>query len=167
MIVAISIGIEIKIGKFSTLDDMIVPMNTKNNPIAPPIKHNMMASSRNSKRILLFLAPIAFFNPITAVLSFTVTNMILAIPNNPTIRLIPPTIPPTIFNTEKNPVMALLKASTLFNEKSSSSVGLNFLICRIIPCNSSLSASVVTPSLPLVIKMGLAYSTWNSCLQKV
>ena len=36
MIVAISIGIEIKIGKFNALDDMIVPMNTKNNPMAPP-----------------------------------------------------------------------------------------------------------------------------------
>ena len=85
-----------------------MPIYTKNNPIAPPNRQRIIASIKNSKRILLFLAPTAFFKPIIAVRSLTVTNIILAMPNKPTIRLMPPIIPPTIFNTLKKPVMALL-----------------------------------------------------------
>ena len=83
-----------------------------------------------------FFAPIAFFNPITGVRSLTVTNIIFAIPNIPTIKLMPPIIAPTISIVMNESEMALLKASTLFNEKLSSCNGLSFLICLIIPLSS-------------------------------
>ena len=154
-------------GNFKGPDNMRVRIYTKNKPIAPPKMHSTVASIKNSKRMVLFFAPMAFFKPIMLVLSLTVTNIILAMPNKPTIKLIPPMIAPTTFTVEKKPVMALLKASTLFKEKLSSCLGASLLICRIIPFNSSINASVVTPSFPLAIKMGLAFSSSNSCRQNL
>ena len=119
----------------------------------------MAASIKNSKSILERLAPMAFFKPIMLVLSFTVTNIILAIPNMPTIRLITPINPPTISTVPNKPLMAWLNASTLFNEKLSSWVGLNLLIWRMAPCNSTLNCVGVTLSLPFAISTGLLNSS--------
>ena len=127
--------------------------------------HISAASIKNSSNMEELFAPMAFFKPITEVLSLTVTNIILAIPNKPTIKLIPPIKPPTIFSVTKKPDIALLKASTLFNEKLSSSLGPKRLTWRIIPLNSWYNASVVTPFLPFTINTGLAFFSSNNCLQ--
>jgi hypothetical protein len=78
---------EMKTGKLNTPVSMSVSKYTRIKPIKPPRIHMMADSKRNSDRILLFLAPMAFFKPMMGVLSFTVTNMILAIPNAPNTRL--------------------------------------------------------------------------------
>ena len=160
-----SIGKEMYTGKFNGPDSIKVSIYTKNKPIAPPSIQSTAASIKNSKRILLLLAPIAFFNPIILVLSLTVTNIMLAIPNIPTIKLMPPIIEPTKFIIINDSEMALLNASTLFNEKLSSCVGLNLLIWRMMPFNSSINAAGITPSFPLAIKMGLVNFSSKSCLQ--
>ena len=135
--------------------------------MAPPIKHSIDASNKNSNRILLFFAPMAFFNPITLVLSFTVTNIMLAMPNMPTIKLITPIKPPTMFTVPNKLVMALLNASTLFKEKLSSCLGANLLICLMMPSNSSLKAVVVTFVFPVAINTGLLFFSGTICLHNL
>ena len=95
-------GTDKNTGNSNGPDKMSVKIYTRNKPIAPPRIHKMAASNRNSNRIVNFFAPIAFLRPITEVRSLTVTNIMLAIPNMPTIRLMPPIIDPTILMVMKD-----------------------------------------------------------------
>ena len=61
--------------------DRIIPTAT---PITPPMLVRTADSVRNWKRIVLFLAPIAFFRPISEVLSVTDTSIIFMTPIPPT-----------------------------------------------------------------------------------
>ena len=53
-------------------------------PMAPPIMESMAASVRNCPRMRRFLAPKAFFNPISRVRSVTETSMMFMTPMPPT-----------------------------------------------------------------------------------
>ena len=114
MTVVTIMGTEMKTGKSSGPDSIRVRIYTKRSPKAPPTRHKMVASNRNSNKMVLFLAPMAFLRPMMGRRSLTVTNMILAIPNIPTIRLMPPMMDPTILMVIKDWDMALLNASTVF-----------------------------------------------------
>ncbi len=90
---------EIKTSKSKTWVRIRVSKKTRISPIAPPNTHKKALSIKNSVRMVDRLAPMAFFSPIILVLSRTVTNMILATPNMPTIKerivmAIPPTVKP-------------------------------------------------------------------------
>ena len=125
MPIAVSISeVEIYTGKSNWPERIFVSPNTISKPIIPPIKQRNAASNKNSIRMIRLLAPIAFFNPIWLVLSFTLTNMILATPNNPTIKLMPPIIAPPILIPENAWLNASLQSFTSFKEKLSSCVGL-------------------------------------------
>ena len=79
--------VEIKIGKSKAIDIILVKINTSKMPINPPMMHKKALSNKNSVSMILGFAPIAFVNPLCDVLSFTVTNIILANPKIPTIKL--------------------------------------------------------------------------------
>ena len=64
----------------------MIPASTPNRP---PIPVSTTASVKNWNRILLFLAPMAFFKPISLVRSVTVTSIIFMTPIPPTNREIP------------------------------------------------------------------------------
>ena len=64
----------------------IIPTTT---PSIPPILVNTAASVKNCPKIFPFLAPIAFFKPISWVRSVTDTSMIFITPIPPTKREIP------------------------------------------------------------------------------
>ena len=63
-----------------------IPVNT---PAIPPIEVSTTASVKNWNRTAFFLAPMAFFRPISFVLSVTVTNMMFITPIPPTSKEIP------------------------------------------------------------------------------
>ena len=85
-----------------------VSIKTNIKPMRPPKTHIVAASNKNSERMLLRLAPIAFFKPIIGVRSFTVTNIILAMPNAPTTRLnIPMAHPPRLILENKELTLSL------------------------------------------------------------
>ena len=66
---------------WDTTFDNIIPTTT---PMIPPILVSMAASVRNWYKITFFLAPIAFFRPISLVRSVTETSMIFITPMPPT-----------------------------------------------------------------------------------
>ena len=123
--------------------------------MSPPIIQINALSNKNSIKMVLFFAPIAFFKPIIGVLSLTVTNMILAIPKAPTIKLNNPIIHPPRLTLANNELTALLKSLMAFNAKSSSWVGPSLWIERIAPLSSSFSASVLMDSGPFTMILGL------------
>src|SRR5664279_4416553 len=108
-IASVRIPIEMKTGKLKILVSTRVNRYTRINPINPPIRQIIADSNKNSVRILLFFAPIAFFRPIIEVRSLTVTNIILAIPNAPTIRLKMPIAQPPRLILENNELTLSLK----------------------------------------------------------
>jgi hypothetical protein len=55
---------EMEIGKDATAEMIVVSMNTRKTPIAPPMMHRKADSSRNSVSITDFRAPRAFLSPI-------------------------------------------------------------------------------------------------------
>ncbi len=65
-------------------DNIKVRMITTSSPSNPPMMQRKDDSSRNSVMMVIRLAPMAFLSPICDVRSRTVTNMILATPNIPT-----------------------------------------------------------------------------------
>ena len=65
---------------------ILVPKNT---PMHPPIRQSKIASTINCNIIALCVAPKAFLNPISLVLSVTETSIMFITPIPPTIRLIP------------------------------------------------------------------------------
>ena len=56
--------VEMKTGKFKALVSIWVRINTSASPMVPPMIHKKEDSNRNSVRIILLLAPIAFLSPI-------------------------------------------------------------------------------------------------------
>ena len=79
-------GILIAVGAPESLEttfDRTIPTIT---PMIPPILVSMAASVRNWKRMTFFLAPIAFFRPISLVRSVTDTSMMFITPIPPTSR---------------------------------------------------------------------------------
>ena len=67
----------------ATTFDRMIPSTT---PMIPPILVSTEASVRNCPRIIFFLAPMAFFRPISLVRSVTDTSMIFITPIPPTRR---------------------------------------------------------------------------------
>ena len=100
---------EMKTGKLNTLVRMSVSKYTRIKPIKPPRIQMMADSKRNSESMLLFLAPMAFFKPMIGVLSFTVTNIMLAMPKAPTTRLNNPIAQPPRLMLENNELTLSLK----------------------------------------------------------
>src|ERR1039457_4887657 len=149
-IASVRIPIEIKTGKLKILVRTIVKRYTR----ISPIRHMIADSNKNSVRILLFFAPTAFFRPIIAVRSFTVTNIILAIPNAPTIRLRIPIAQPPRLMLENNELTLSLKLLIRLREKLSTCLGLSFLMERITPSSSSARAGVLTFSFPFTKILG-------------
>ena len=141
-------------GNSRTLVSIIESATTSIKPISPPIMQRNAASSKNSVRMMRLLAPTAFFKPICGVRSLTVTNMILATPNKPTIRLIPPITAPPMFKPTNASDTCPLISSILFSAKLDSLVGLSLRTLRIMPSSSSLSADMLTPSFPFTIITG-------------
>jgi len=86
---------EIVIGKPTGPDKTNVSRNTSSIPIKPPNKQRITDSTKNSERIAVDVAPIAFLTPINVVLSLTETNMILAMPKLPTTKENKPINQPT------------------------------------------------------------------------
>ena len=138
----------IKIGKGSTALNTNDITHTSPRPTSPPMMHKKALSIKNSVRMVLFLAPNAFFSPIWLVLSRTVTNMILATPKAPTIRLNPAIAHPPALTWPKKPFTCSLNWATSLQEKLSSSVGLSRLDWRITPTNSSCKAADGMEALP-------------------
>ena len=104
-----------------------VKMKTANKPINPPMMQRKADSIKNSASIVPRFAPIAFFKPIWLVRSLTVTNMIFATPNIPTINDRPAIAHPPILRPDVNESKALFAKARSVNEKLSSAVGLSFL----------------------------------------
>src|SRR5665213_883853 len=158
---------ETKTGKLNKLVRIIVSKYTNINPIIPPKIHMVADSKRNSKRMLFLLAPIAFFNPIIGVRSFTVTNMMLAIPKAPTTRLKIPMAQPPILILPNKELTLSLAPEIWFREKLSSSFGLSFLIDLITPSRSFAKACELTLALPFTIILGpLFFSLINSLAKR-
>ena len=76
----------LQLDTLDTIKELSIP---KIIPINPPVRLKTEASIINWERISVVLAPIAFRNPISRVLSVTETNMIFMIPMPPTKREIP------------------------------------------------------------------------------
>ena len=146
--------VEIKTGKSKTPDKIFVSRKTRINPMRPPTIHRNADSSKNSDRITVRLAPIAFFNPIWLVRSLTDTNIILATPNIPTINDNAAITQPPMFRLTNALLMAALKSLISFNVKSSSCTGVNLCTARTTPVHSSLSAVPEIISFPLIIIKG-------------
>ncbi len=121
---------EIKMGKPMAEEMNLVRMNTSNSPIIPPSIHRKADSSKNSVMILERLAPIAFFNPICAVRSLTVTNIILATPNMPTMSDRAAMAHPPKLIEPKMVSRKLLAEEISLSAKLSGWVGLSFLTER-------------------------------------
>ena len=79
-------GILIAVGApdtWATTFDSIIPITT---PLIHPILVSTEASVKNCPRMTFFLAPMAFFNPISLVRSVTDTSIIFITPMPPTRR---------------------------------------------------------------------------------
>ena len=142
---------EINTSNLNTLVSIKVKPNTSNKPKIPPSTQRKALSIKNSLRMVLRLAPIAFFNPMILVRSRTVTNMIFATPKIPTMKesmvmAIPPIVIP--LNMEAICVVPLL---TSFNAKLSSCLGFKRRTPRITPRNSFLRSVTGTFSRPFTI----------------
>ena len=79
-------GTLMETGDSETLDTICAKPMPPAAPNRPPRLVKTAASVRNWARIFLFRAPIAFFNPISLVLSVTDTNMMFITPMPPTNR---------------------------------------------------------------------------------
>src|ERR1017187_6922782 len=163
-IASVRIPIEIKTGKLKILVRTIGKRYTRISPINPPIRHMIADSNKNSVRILLFFAPTAFFRPIIAVRSFTVTNIILAIPNAPTIRLRIPIAQPPRLMLENNELTLSLKLLIRLREKLSTCLGLSFLMERVTPSSSTARAGQLRFSFPFPKILGPLNFSLNTCL---
>jgi hypothetical protein len=98
----------------------LVRINTRSKPIIPPIMQRKADSNKNSIKMTLLLAPIAFLRPIWDVLSLTVTNIILATPNMPTINARAPIAHPPILTLTKAFSSDSLRSLISFKAKLSS-----------------------------------------------
>ena len=149
--------LEINTGKFNAPDKILVRMNTRSSPIKPPMRQRKADSNKNSVRIILLLAPTAFFRPIWLVRSRTDTNIILATPNIPTKSDIPAMIHPPVFNGPKMLLTASLKSLISFNAKSSSWVGLNLWIAALHLSDHLSMLRFVNYLFPVQVSRGLNF----------
>ena len=149
-------------GKLKALLSICAKTTTKIIPISPPMMQIRALSNKNSIKMVRFLAPIAFLSPMMGVLSLTVTNMMLAIPKAPTIRLSRPIIHPPRLMLPNSELTALLKSLMALRAKSSSSTGPRRWMDRIAPLSSSFNASVLMFSGPFTMILGLLNLSLNN-----
>ncbi len=144
-----------------------VSRKTMDRPSSPPMMHRKALSSRNSVSITLRLAPMAFLSPICEVRSRTVTNMILATPNIPTINESIAIDQPPLLMPPKD-----LAGKTAERRRYRS--GQNHLPAVVLAANGAHGAGELitqllhghSSSLPCTIMMGLLFFSRTICFIK-
>ena len=115
-------------------------------PMAPPIRQSSTASIKNCCKMLLCLAPIAIFMPISLVRSVTETSMMFMTP-------MPPTTSETTAMLEMSRRMVEMVSSIVCLMLSEFLVKKSFLPCLISKSSVSVFSAIcaLTPSFTLTV----------------